>query len=106
MQYSDLRLGGLETPTKYFFNLEKRHYEEKIISQLYIGEEEPLSDLKKITTEEIENHYSQFYRTNMDPRVENDLQEKFQSFLGNLTFTYFAEQDNRELEAEINFEML
>ena len=37
-----------EKPTKHFFNLEKRNYEKKIISQLYNGEEELLSDPKKI----------------------------------------------------------
>ena len=30
----------VEKPTKYFFNLEKRNYDKKIVSQLYNGEEE------------------------------------------------------------------
>ena len=29
-----------EKPTRYFFNLEKRNYHKKIVSQLYNGEEE------------------------------------------------------------------
>ena len=42
-----------EKPTKYFFNLEKRNYmcDKKIVSQLYNGEEELLSDFKKINKE-------------------------------------------------------
>ena len=40
-----------ERPTKYFFNLEKRNYEKKIISQLYNDEEELLSDFKKVNKE-------------------------------------------------------
>ena len=76
----------------------------KIISQLDIGEEELLSDFKKIN-QEIENHYSPiFIETNIDPCVENDLHEEFQSFIENLTFTSLAEQENRELEAEINID--
>jgi len=31
-----------EKPTKYFFNLENRNYEKKIVSQLQIGEQELL----------------------------------------------------------------
>lgn len=34
-----------EKPTKYFSNLERRDYDKKILSQLYNGEEELLSDL-------------------------------------------------------------
>ena len=67
-----------EKPTKYFLNLEKRNYEKKIISQLYNGEEELLSDLKKIN-KEIENQLSQFYKTNFDPGEQRMYQENFKA---------------------------
>ena len=92
-----------ERPTKYFFNLEKRNYAKKIISQLYNGEEELLSDFKKVN-KEIENHFSKFYRTNFDPNKEKEISSKFQRFVENLDLAYLTEQDNLELEAEINIE--
>ena len=92
-----------EKPTKYFFNLEKRNYDKKIVSQLYNGEEEPLSDFKKIN-KEIENHFTRFYKTNFNPGEEKEISRKFQSFVGNLNLTQLAEQENLELEAGINIE--
>ena len=92
-----------EKPTKYFFNLEKRNYDKKIISQLYNGEEQLLSDFKKIN-KEIKNHFSQFYKTNFDPGEEKEMLRKFQSFVGNLNLTHLEEHENLELEAEINIE--
>ena len=65
-----------EKPTKYFFNLEKRNYDKKIVSQLYNGDEELLSDFKKIN-KEIENHFSQFYETNLDPGKKRRYQKSF-----------------------------
>ena len=60
-----------------------------------------MSDFKKVN-KEIENHFSQFYRTNFDPNKEKQISSKFQSFVENLDLTYLTEQDNLELEAEIN----
>lgn len=40
-----------EKPTKYFFNLEKKRYEKKIISQLQIEEDRFVSHLNKINKE-------------------------------------------------------
>ena len=90
-----------EKPTKYFFNLEKRNYDKKIVSQLYNGEEELLSDFKKIY-KEIENHFTRFYKMNYDPGEEKEISRKLQSFVRNLNLTQLAEQENLELEAGIN----
>ena len=92
-----------EKPTKYFFNLEKRNYDKKIVTQLYNGEEELLSDFKKIN-KEIENHFSRYYKTNFDPGEEKEISRKFQSFVRDLNLTQLAEQENLELEAVINIE--
>ena len=90
-----------ERPTDYFFNQEKRNYEKKIILQLYNGEE----DFKK-GNKEIENHFSQLYKTNFDPSKERVISGKFQSFVENLDLAYLGEQESLELEAKINIEML
>ena len=68
-----------EKPTKYFFNLEKRNYEKKIVSQLQIGEKESLSDFKQIN-KEIENHYRQFYRTTIEPSEKKRCTRKIRKF--------------------------
>ena len=75
VQYSGPRLDGLKKEKdlqNIFFNLARRNYEKKIISQLYNGEEELLSDFKKVNNE-TENHFSQFHRTNFDPNKEKEI---------------------------------
>ena len=54
-----------EKPTKYFFNLQKKNFEKRIITQLKIGGEEILSDFKQVNNE-IENLYSEFYKSNFN----------------------------------------
>ena len=44
-----------EKPTKYSFNLEKRNYEKKMITQLKTTDGEIISDMTKIN-KEIENY--------------------------------------------------
>ena len=46
-----------EKPTNYFFNLEKRNYEKKVIAQLKLENGEIISDIKQIN-KEIESFYS------------------------------------------------
>jgi len=48
-----------EKPTKYFFSLEKRNYEKKIITQLKTTDGEIISDMTKIN-KETENYYKNF----------------------------------------------
>ena len=79
-----------EKPTQFFFNLERRNYEKKIVSQLQIGEGKFLSDFKQVN-KEIENHYGQFYKSKIE---ENDLQQRFESFVENLDFTQLQEREN------------
>ena len=59
-----------------------------------------MSDFKQVN-KEIENHYSQFYKSKIE---ENDLQQRFESFVENLDFTQLQEHENQELEDEISIE--
>ena len=79
------------------------YYDRKIVSQLYNGDEELLSDFKEIN-KEIENHFSQFYQTNFDPWQEKEISKKFHSIVGNLNLTQIREHESLELDAEINLE--
>jgi len=72
-----------EKPTKFFFNLEKRNYEKKIVSQLQIGEGNFLSDFKQVN-KEMENHYGQFYKTNIEEN--NQFTTKIRKFCGKFEF--------------------
>jgi len=72
----------------------------EIVSQLQIGEGKFLSDFKQVN-KEIENHYGQFYRTNIE---ENDLQQRFESFVENLNSTQLQQHENQELEDEISID--
>ena len=58
-----------EKPTKYFFNLEKRNYEKKIITQLKISDGEIISDIKQIN-KEIEEYYKSFLTSKVELIVQ------------------------------------
>ena len=61
-----------EKPTKYFFNLEKRNYEKKIITQLKISDGEIISDIKQIN-KEIEEYYKSFLTSTVPPDDHENL---------------------------------
>ena len=92
-----------ERPRKYFFNLEKRNYEKRL-SHNYIMTRKSSYQTSKKVNKEIENHFSQFYKTNFDPSKEKEISGKLQSFVENLDLAYLVEQESLELEAEINIE--
>ena len=80
-QYSSPRLDVLKKEKSLqniFLTLRKETMKKKIISQLYNGEEELLSDPKKMN-KEIENQLSQFYKTNFDPGEQRMYQENFKA---------------------------
>ena len=76
-----------------------------IISENVLKKHQKVVSVKSLS-HQTENHFSQFYRTNFDPREERDVSRKFQSFVGNLSLPYLIEHESLELEAEINIEEL
>ena len=94
-----------EKPTKYFFNLEKKNYEKRIISQLSIGEEEIVSDFKQIN-KEIERFFTQFYKSSIEPHQENAVLGKFQSFVESLENSSLSEHEIEELEHNLSIDKL
>ena len=65
-------------PTKYFFNLEKRNYEKKIITQLKLSDGEIISDIKQIN-KEIEEYYKSFLTSKVPLEDHENLNESFNS---------------------------
>ena len=61
-----------EKPTKYFFNLEKRNYEKKIITQLKISDGEVISYIKQVN-KEIEEYYKSFLTSKVPPEDHDNI---------------------------------
>ena len=72
-----------EKPTKYFFNLEKRNYEKKIITQLKTIDGEIITDLSMIN-EEIENYYKNFLTSRIPQDESNNFDDHFARFSSGL----------------------
>ena len=86
-----------EKPTKYFFNLEKKNYNRKLISKsLKRPDGELITDELEIL-KEIESQYKNLYSSAID-RGRNDL---FQEFVGNLEIPKLEDTVRDELEGEI-----
>ena len=60
-----------EKPTRYFFNLEKRNYEEKVILQLKTRSDEIITDIKEIN-KEIEIYFSELLQSQLDTTLERE----------------------------------
>ena len=73
-----------EKPTKYFFNLEKRNSEKKIIiTQLKISDGEIMSDIKQIK-KEIEENYKSILTSKVLPEDHKNSNESCSSFVEGL----------------------
>ena len=94
-----------EKPTKYFFNLEKRNYEKKIITQLKISDGEIISDIKQIN-KEIEEYYKSFLASKVPPEDHENINELFNSFVEALENPKLSEDDQQELENDLSKEEL
>ena len=84
-----------EKPTKYFFNLEKRNYNRKVIRSLKKPDGESITDELEIL-KEIELYYINLYSSAVDRR--NDL---FEEFVGDLAIPKLEDTVRDELEGEI-----
>ena len=89
-----------EKPTKYFFNLEKRNYEKKIITQLKTTDGEIISDMTKIN-KEIENYYKNFLTSTILQEKINDYEDHFALFTSNLKNPKLCQDEANELEHDL-----
>ena len=88
-----------EQPTKYFFNLEKRNYNRKVIREIQRTDGEILHEEKDILSY-IENFCRDLYTSN---RVENT-SDPFEAFVENLEIPKLQDKQRDELEGEISLE--
>ena len=87
-----------EKPTKYFFNLEKRNYIRKKISELELSDGKPSCKEDEIL-KEIEHFYEKLYTSkgNIDDN-------RFENFVRNLELPKLRDLDKEELEGEITID--
>jgi exonuclease III len=71
-----------ERNSRYFCNLEKRHYQEKIIPKLIDNEDNQLTNMKDILNEQ-KRFYQNLY-TSIDPQIDADSENTTRK----MTFTY------------------
>ena len=87
-----------ERPTKYFFNLEKKNYDKKTITELH-GEDRTTINNEKQILNSIEKYYSQLYKT------VNSLEQKdFDSFMEPLRISKLKTKDREEMEGPLSVE--
>ena len=87
-----------ERPTKYFFNLEKKNYNKKTITELH-GEDGITINNEKQILDSIEKYYSQLYKT-----INNLEQKDFDSFMEPLRISKLKTEDREEMEGPLSVE--
>ena len=87
-----------EKATNYFFNLEKRNYEKKVIQQLKLENGEIISDIKQIN-EEIESFHSNLLETNSSNPI--DFNEEFNAFVADLQIPQLTPEESSALESNL-----
>ena len=87
-----------ERPTKYFFNLEKKNYTKKTITELH-GEDGTTIKNEGQILYSIEKYYSELCKT-----VNNLEQKDFYSFIEPLTISKLTIEDREKMEGHLSLE--
>ena len=101
------KLDGLKrarTATNYFFNLEKRNFEKKVIAQLKIENGEIITDMKEIN-KELESFYSDLLGTKLPKNYPpTAFVENFNEFIQNLEIPKLSPKESTPLESELSID--
>ena len=89
-----------EKPTNYFFNLEKRNFEKKVIAQLKLENGEIISDMKQVNLE-IESFYSDLLETKSAGLLSTNFRENFSAFVENLDIPKLSFEESMSLESDV-----
>ena len=89
-----------EKPTNYFFNLEKRNFEKKVIAQLKLENGEIISDMKQVNLE-IESFYSDLLETKSAGLLSTNFRENFSAFVENLGTPKLSFEESMSLESDL-----
>lgn len=89
-----------EKPTNYFFNLEKRNFEKRVIAQLKLENGEIISDMKQIN-QEIELFYSDLLETKSSGFLSTNFRENFFAFVEDLDIPKLSLEESVSLESDL-----
>ena len=87
-----------ERPTKYFFNLEKRNYNRKTITELRT-ESETVTNNESQILEAIENYYSELYAS-----ANNSQENNVEEFTEHLKIPKLSDADRDRIEGPLSYE--
>ena len=87
-----------ERPTKYFFNLEKRNYSRRVISELELEEGDIITNEKQILSE-IESYFMNLYSSKTDVSEEH-----FSSYVEQLEFPRLSHEMSLKAEGLLTYE--
>ena len=101
-----LELG--EKPTKYFFNLEKKNYEKKLIREVELENGEIISDPVQVN-KGIRDFYQNMYTSKINGNNSTSVHEynqKTDGFTGGLNIPQLNEEEQESLEKDLTLEEL
>ena len=87
-----------ERPTKYFFNLEKRNYNKKTISELRLQDDSTTNN-RNVILDQIETYFKNLYTS--DYTYSN---EEWDSFTLNLKIPRLSDEDRDNLEGPLTYD--
>ena len=87
-----------ERPTKYFFNLERRNYNKKTISELRMEDETIIKNETQVL-DVIENYFNDLYTSACSAR-----QEEYESFIQELRLAKLSDEERDELEGPLTYD--
>jgi len=94
-----------EKPTNYFFNLEKRNFEKRVIAQLKLENGKIISDMKQIN-QEIELFYSDLLETKSSSFLSTNFRENFFAFVEDLDIPKLSFEESVSLESDLTLDEL
>ena len=87
-----------ERPTKYFFNLEKRNYIKKTITELRMEDETVIKKETQIL-DAIENYFSNLYLS-----TDSTTQEDYDEYIQDLSLPRLSDEERDNMEGVLTYE--
>ena len=91
-----------EKPTKYFFNLEKRNYDRRIVKELKDENDQILTNFKEVN-KRIEDHFSKILSSKIIEN-ENDQRVNFNHYAKDLVIPRLTNEEQFEMENDLTME--
>ena len=89
-----------EKPTKYFFNLEKSHYEKKLIRELKLENDE-ITSIPTLINKEIESFYANMYTSKIDEARISQQNIPFEDFIEGLNIPQLSKEEQEHLDQDV-----